>query len=752
LQTAGSLALRSYTASSYTGTLPVTYYWDDLEASGSEPKPASVSGPIKTVFVVMMENTSWSNIAGNTSEAPYLNSLISGANDAQTSYATQYYTPPGNHPSEPNYLWLDGGQCFTYCGIDSPPAASPSGIPATTPPNALHDLLTNAGISWTEYAEGITDGTCPMSDSYPYDTRHNPFVYFNDVNGSSSCTTHEKSFGDLAGDLAGNTVARYNFITPNVCDDMHSACSPLNDPIKQGDSWLQNNLPTILAAPAYKNGGAVLIIWDEGTSSSDGPIGMLALSPLAKGHGYANAIHYTHSSTLRTMEEIYGVSPFLGDAANATDLADLFVAGAIPTPTAPAAPTSLAASATSSSEIDLSWTNNATNASAYEVDRSPDGIAWSVLTTALSSTATSYQDTGLSPMTTYYYRVQAINAGGASGYSNVAGATTLPVPPTAPTGLSAAAVSTNAIDLTWTDTATNADNYTVERSPDGNTWSVITSTVPGTATSYQDTGLAGATTYSYRVKATNAGGSSAYSNTATATTATLYASDSFSRTVSGAWGTPDFTDTAGLSWQLTFGSASAFAVGPDFAGSTGAGKQIATAAGQTRQMTLALNHQNVSATVRVALDQVPVGGNLNAYVYLRYVNDFNWYRLGVALTPAKSIWLNLAKRTGTATSYTDTTLASQTISGLTYAAKTYYRLRFETESTSATATTLRGKIWPDGTTEPASFQVSASGDTTASLQTAGSLALRSYTASSYTGTLPVTYYWDDLSATTLFSP
>ena len=52
---------------------------------------------------------------------------------------------------------------------------------------------------------------------------------------------------------------------------------------------------------------------------------MIVLSPKAKGGGYYNAIHYTHSSTLRTIEEIFGVTAMLGDAANATDLRDLLV-------------------------------------------------------------------------------------------------------------------------------------------------------------------------------------------------------------------------------------------------------------------------------------------------------------------------------------------------------------------------------------------------------------------------------------------
>jgi hypothetical protein len=115
---------------------------------------------------------------------------------------------------------------------------------------------------------------------------------------------------------------RYNFITPNLCNDMHDSCAPLNDSVKQGDSWLAQNLPAILNSQAYKNGGIVFITWDE--SDGDGPIGMIVLSSDAKGGGYSNTIRYTHSSTLRTLEEIFGVAPFLGDAAHATDLRDLF--------------------------------------------------------------------------------------------------------------------------------------------------------------------------------------------------------------------------------------------------------------------------------------------------------------------------------------------------------------------------------------------------------------------------------------------
>jgi hypothetical protein len=96
------------------------------------------------------------------------------------------------------------------------------------------------------------------------------------------------------------------------------------DSVKNGDTWLSQAVPPILASQVYQDGGALFITWDEGEGGSDGPIGMLVLSPAGKGGGYTNTIHYTHSSTLRTVQEIFGVTPLLGDAANAQDLHDLF--------------------------------------------------------------------------------------------------------------------------------------------------------------------------------------------------------------------------------------------------------------------------------------------------------------------------------------------------------------------------------------------------------------------------------------------
>ena len=278
--------------------------------------PAAGFSSASTVFVILMENHNWSSIKGSL-DAPYINSLLPGA-----SYAEQYYNPPGIHPSEPNYLWLEAGTSF---GITN------DALPATNhQPTTSHfvTLLKNAGISWRTYQENITGTTCPTTNSYPYAPKHNPFVFFDDI-VSAGCTTVMRPFTELPNDLANNTLAHYNFITPNLIHDMHDSAPPLNNPVRQGDTWLSQNLPMILQSAAYKNNGLVLITWDEGVNG-DGPIGMIALSRLAKGGGYYNSIHYTHSSTLRTLQKIFGVTPLLGGAATAQDLSDLFLANAIP--------------------------------------------------------------------------------------------------------------------------------------------------------------------------------------------------------------------------------------------------------------------------------------------------------------------------------------------------------------------------------------------------------------------------------------
>ncbi len=139
--------------------------------------------------------------------------------------------------------------------------------------------------------------------------------------------------------------------------------------------------------------------------------------------------------------------------------------------------------------------------------------------------AAGYNHAGLASNTMFYYRVYATSSLGNSGFSNIASATTSITPPFAPSGLSATAVSGNQINLSWTDNSSNEAGFKIQRRPDGSTWTQIYVTASN-ATSYNNTGLSYGTSYSYRVCATNTGGDSGYSNTATATTLTIPAAPS----------------------------------------------------------------------------------------------------------------------------------------------------------------------------------------------------------------------------------
>ncbi len=303
---------------------------------------------VKTVWVILMENHNWTgnnagaafgapDIKGNPL-APYINGQLLGT----SAHAEQYYNPPGNHPSQPNYLWLDAGTNFGVLEDTQP------GQPQLETTKHLVSLLQSAGISWRAYAEpdfgSPVFDICPLDFNY-LDVEHLAFVYFNDVNEglnpmSTECISHVRTYYQLPTDLANHNSARYNFIVPNLCHDGHEGVSPCDsrepsDNTQRSDAWLRRNVPLITESQEYKQGGALFIIWDEAEDDgqfSDGPIGFFLLSPFAKGGGqapYSNSIHYDHSSTLKTLQEIFHVGPLLGVAANraTVDLSDFFRGG-----------------------------------------------------------------------------------------------------------------------------------------------------------------------------------------------------------------------------------------------------------------------------------------------------------------------------------------------------------------------------------------------------------------------------------------
>ncbi|HEX8204576.1 MAG TPA: LamG-like jellyroll fold domain-containing protein, partial [Solirubrobacteraceae bacterium] len=211
-------------------------------------------------------------------------------------------------------------------------------------------------------------------------------------------------------------------------------------------------------------------------------------------------------------------------AITATDTSAWSNVASATTQSVPAAPSGLTATASSPTQVNVAWTDNATNESGFVLQRSTSSdFATGVTSIGMSANATSYSDTGRTAGTTYWYRVRAQNGAGTSAWSNAASATTpettpTPTAPAAPTGLGATAASSSAIDLAWTDNASNETGYVVERSGSSAFTTVQSFPLAAGATSYRDSGLTAATTYWYRVRAVNGSLTSAWSNTASAAT------------------------------------------------------------------------------------------------------------------------------------------------------------------------------------------------------------------------------------------
>jgi hypothetical protein len=337
--------------------------------------------------------------------APFINSLVNGTAIAtighrtenisnQVAYAAAYHnvlaTADGNnphiHPSEPNYLWAEAGTNFGILNDADP-------FPNNNHTTSLHlsALLTQAGKTWKSYQEDIDlqknaanqlinvplpqdQWAVPLSSfsgvfgngtlndynlhrQYNYAAKHNPMVFFTDTNGGDDPTTsnpltpHYAPLRQLFADLDCDAVADYNWISPDQYNDMHTSLSGgyaglTGDAanIKQGDDFLRQIIPAIMASKAYQENGVIILWWDESETdgvSGDNPdrfdhtVGEIVISKHAHknvdGLPYASPVNLTHSSDLRTMEEIFHVSPLLGDAANVDDLSDLFQPGAIPT-------------------------------------------------------------------------------------------------------------------------------------------------------------------------------------------------------------------------------------------------------------------------------------------------------------------------------------------------------------------------------------------------------------------------------------
>ncbi len=266
---------------------------------------ASYTGSIKHVFLILMENHSYSQV-WNTSSSPYITSLGKAYGRATDYHAT-------THPSLPNYLDIYAGSNYGITTDCSP--SSSCHVNATN----LADNLTAKGLTWKSYEESMPS-PCYLTTSGNYAPKHNPMVYFDDIRTNSTrCNAHDVPFTALSTDLgSASTTPNYAFITPNLCDDMHN-CS-----VSTGDSWLKSHVPTILQSPACASYGCLVIVtWDEDNGSSGNHVLTIFAGSGAKTGGVTTSTSYNHYSLLRTVEYIFGLPTQTTHDANASPMTSL---------------------------------------------------------------------------------------------------------------------------------------------------------------------------------------------------------------------------------------------------------------------------------------------------------------------------------------------------------------------------------------------------------------------------------------------
>jgi len=188
-------------------------------------------------------------------------------------------------------------------------------------------------------------------------------------------------------------------------------------------------------------------------------------------------------------------------------------------------PSNLVAITISNSQINLTWTDNASNEIGYTVERRIGSGSYAVIANLMANT-TTYIDSGLTSGITYTYRVLAMGNGSnisSSGYSSEASASTSGGTSSGvlatPSSLVANAASASQVNLTWADNASGETGYIVERAVGSGSFTIL-GYLSANSQSFPDTGLATNTTYSYRVQAVGNGtttSNSAYSNTAVVT-------------------------------------------------------------------------------------------------------------------------------------------------------------------------------------------------------------------------------------------
>jgi len=312
------------------------------------------------VFIIVLENQSYDETFGPTSEAPYLSKCLT----RKGQLLTNYYAI--GHFSLDNYIAMVSGQspnpetqmdcpifddlALTKSELDDNGQASGHGCVYPADVSTIANQLEEKHLKWRGYMEDMS-GTCQhpkvgevdphekATKDSQYATKHNPFVYFHSIN-DEDCKANDVPLDQLKSDLeAVESTPNLAFIVPNLCNDGHDhkngKCADGKTPggLVAIDGFLKRTVPMIMNSKAYQQDGMIIITFDEADIEGDdrdahsccdepigpntqlagmfgpggGKIGAVIISSFVK-PGIPNSKSYNHYSLLRSLENLFGLS------------------------------------------------------------------------------------------------------------------------------------------------------------------------------------------------------------------------------------------------------------------------------------------------------------------------------------------------------------------------------------------------------------------------------------------------------------
>ena len=269
--------------------------------------PASALGvpPHDRVIVVMMENKSYDQVRTQ----PYTLSLMQRGATFTSSFGV-------THPSQPNYIALWAGGLLGVLNNNCPAPGSPF-----ISENLGHACET-AGLRWRAYCENLAvagSSACSFdgnATSGLYTRKHAPWTQFSNLNHAN-----ERPWGDLAVDIAANTLPNLVIIIPNNCHNSHNNTT-LGCGVPDADNWLAANMPALIAALGPR--GLLVLTWDEDDSASGNHVLTVFVGPQVLPGAVSNQV-ITHFSVLRMICDALRLPPF-GNATVEATIANVWTA------------------------------------------------------------------------------------------------------------------------------------------------------------------------------------------------------------------------------------------------------------------------------------------------------------------------------------------------------------------------------------------------------------------------------------------